>query len=63
MKTLLVAIALSAASLTTAASPICGTAYAAEACCKVCKKGKACGDSCIAANKSCSKPKGCACNG
>lgn len=63
MKTLLVALALSAASLTTAAGPICGTAYATEACCKVCKKGKACGDSCIARDKACSKPKGCACNG
>lgn len=32
-------------------------------CCKVCKKGKACGDSCIARNKECHKGKGCACDG
>lgn len=32
-------------------------------CCKVCKKGKACGDSCIAKSKTCTKGKGCACNG
>ncbi len=32
-------------------------------CCKVCKGGKACGDSCIARNKSCNKGRGCACNG
>lgn len=33
------------------------------ACCKVCKAGKACGDSCIAADANCTKGKGCACNG
>lgn len=32
-------------------------------CCKVCKKGKACGDSCIAKSKTCTKDPGCACNG
>jgi hypothetical protein len=32
-------------------------------CCKVCKKGKACGDSCIAKESSCTKPTGCACDG
>lgn len=32
-------------------------------CCKRCSKGKACGDSCIARNKSCSKGAGCACDG
>lgn len=45
----------------------CGTgarAFAAEArgCCKTCRKGKACGDSCIAADKTCHKPRGCACD-
>jgi hypothetical protein len=41
-------------------------AYAASGfagCCKVCKKGKACGDSCIARDKECHKGKGCACDG
>lgn len=33
------------------------------ACCKICKKGKACGDSCISKDYQCHKPKGCACNG
>jgi hypothetical protein len=42
--------------------PLCGTAWGA-ACCKVCKKGKACGDSCIRADAHCTKPKGCACDG
>lgn len=63
MKTILTALALATTSLAGAAAPICGTAYASEACCKVCKKGKACGDSCIAADKKCTKGKGCACNG
>jgi len=40
-------------------SPAC----AAGTCCKVCKKGKACGNSCIAAHLRCTKPAGCACNG
>ena len=35
----------------------------AQRCCKVCKKGKACGDSCIAKSKQCHKGAGCACNG
>ena len=33
-----------------------------EACCKICKKGKACGDSCINRDYNCTKPPGCACN-
>jgi hypothetical protein len=32
-------------------------------CCKVCKKGKACGDSCISRDYECHKPRGCACDG
>lgn len=34
----------------------------AAACCKVCSKGKACGNSCINRSYSCSKPPGCACD-
>lgn len=34
----------------------------APACCKTCHKGKACGDSCIARDKDCTLPKGCACD-
>jgi len=33
-----------------------------QGCCKVCSKGKACGNSCIAQNKTCHKAKGCACD-
>ena len=32
-------------------------------CCKICRKGKACGDSCIARDKKCNEPPGCACDG
>ena len=32
------------------------------ACCKICRKGKACGDSCISRSKTCNKGKGCACD-
>ena len=32
-----------------------------KVCCKYCKKGKPCGDSCISLDKTCHKPPGCAC--
>lgn len=32
-------------------------------CCKVCNKGKACGNSCISRNYQCHKGPGCACDG
>ncbi|MBL3568416.1 hypothetical protein BV509_14695 [Rhodovulum sulfidophilum] len=32
-------------------------------CCKVCSKGKACGDSCISRSRSCHVGPGCACDG
>lgn len=32
-------------------------------CCKVCHKSKACGNSCIARDKTCHQPPGCACDG
>ena len=34
----------------------------AEECCKICHKGKARGDTCIARDKDCHKPPGCACD-
>jgi hypothetical protein len=34
-----------------------------SACCRVCKSGKPCGDSCIARDKTCNKGGGCACAG
>ena len=32
-------------------------------CCKICRKGKACGNSCINRNYTCHQPPGCACDG
>ena len=34
----------------------------AQSCCKLCRKGKACGDSCISKSKTCRKGPGCACD-
>lgn len=34
----------------------------AEHCCKICSKGKACGDTCIARDKVCHVGPGCACD-
>lgn len=34
-----------------------------EECCKICRKGKACGDSCINKKLTCHKAPGCACDG
>ena len=33
-----------------------------EQCCKVCSKGKACGNSCIGRSYTCRKGRGCACD-
>lgn len=38
------------------------TTLYADACCKRCSKGKACGDSCISRSKTCHKGQGCACD-
>lgn len=40
-----------------------GTSELKASCCKRCSKGKACGDSCIARDKTCRKGAGCACDG
>lgn len=39
------------------------TSTDAPTCCRTCKQGKACGDSCIAKASTCTKPPGCACDG
>jgi len=33
-----------------------------QTCCKHCRKGKACGNSCISKSYTCRKGRGCACN-
>lgn len=69
MRSLAVALVLAATVLlvapapaSTSQTPIPGTQIA-QACCKVCSKGKACGDSCVAADRTCRQPPGCACDG
>jgi hypothetical protein len=37
--------------------------YVTGYCCRVCSRGKACGDTCIAADKICHVGPGCACDG
>ena len=39
------------------------TSAAAQQCCRICTTGKACGDSCIARDKTCHVGPGCACDG
>jgi hypothetical protein len=39
------------------------SAPAANGCCKICHIGKACGNTCIAAEKVCHVGPGCACDG
>lgn len=41
----------------------CNASDATGSCCKVCRTGKACGDTCIEASKTCTRGAGCACNG
>jgi hypothetical protein len=42
--------------------PFAPCAAAESPCCKTCKKGKACGDSCIKADRTCTAGPGCACD-
>jgi hypothetical protein len=37
-------------------------AEAPQQCCRMCKKGKPCGDGCISAEGQCKKDQGCACS-
>jgi hypothetical protein len=38
------------------------TADTPKQCCRVCKKGKACGNGCISQERQCTKAPGCACD-
>jgi hypothetical protein len=49
-------------NLLLSAEPSTGHAFS-EKCCKICKTGKACGNSCINRNYQCHQPPGCACDG
>ena len=58
MKAIILALALAVA-----VPAVAGPAAAAQSCCKICRTGKACGNSCISAKRTCHQAKGCACNG
>lgn len=62
-RTFWLAVTLALISPVTAASPLCAAGEGSYTCCKKCKAGKPCGDTCIAKTANCSKPKGCACQG
>lgn len=53
-------LAVGPAALTCASPTYAESGFAR--CCKVCSKGKACGNSCISRDKTCHKGKGCACD-
>lgn len=44
-------------------TPRSGTCIPPDQCCKICSKGKACGNTCISRSYVCHKWRGCACNG
>jgi hypothetical protein len=51
------------AGQTAAIAPLpMSTAQTSQQCCRVCQKGKPCGDSCISAERQCNKQSGCACS-
>ena len=57
--------ATTAVTLATTRTPVVINATATplpKVCCRVCKAGKACGDTCITKDKTCDKLPGCACN-
>lgn len=43
--------------------PATNTPRPGKVCCKICTKGKACGNSCISRSYTCHQPPGCACDG
>lgn len=50
--------------LVTASTPLIGACSDSSGpCCKVCREGKACGDSCISRSDTCHVGSGCACDG
>ena len=63
IRSLLVALVLAGLAPITAAAPLCAAGASGYTCCKMCRAGKPCGDSCIAKDAKCTKPKGCACQG
>jgi hypothetical protein len=59
----LAALAIAPGPSSAAAPPpaSCSISDEQQTCCKRCRKGKPCGDTCIARHKTCNTPRGCAC--
>lgn len=65
MKLLAAFLAVTAVMAVPPSFSACGGGYEAAAqrsCCRICTKGKACGNSCIARHLNCHKGRGCACD-
>jgi hypothetical protein len=58
----MVALSVPFAIETPSAAPLDDACRERSSCCKVCSKGKACGNSCISRSKNCHKGRGCACD-
>jgi hypothetical protein len=56
------AVPLDVARVVSDAAPRAATCIPADQCCKVCSKGKACGNTCIRRSYECHVGRGCACN-
>ena len=56
-------LAWEATSTKAESASLAGNTDVARTCCKICRTGKACGNSCISRDKNCHQPPGCACNG
>jgi hypothetical protein len=63
MRRLRVAALLAAAVLLSSSTPLLSGCSGDDGCCRVCRTGKACGDSCIERSLTCSQGPGCACDG
>lgn len=50
------------AGVEAAPPPVARSCIPADACCKICDHGQACGKSCISRSKVCHKGRGCACD-
>ena len=65
IKSIAILVAATTMTLVPLSISECGTGFAAgaqQSCCRICTKGKACGNSCIARHLNCHRGRGCACN-
>lgn len=66
MKRFRIAALAAASVLLSSSTPLlsaCDSTPTDGGCCRVCRTGKACGNSCIERSRTCHQGPGCACNG